>query len=77
MEAKKGETLLRRQWINQALREEMVAIDANYKWQEVCIYYGIPKTSLRDHMSGRTTLRKMRSYPILNKEEEEELLKYL
>ena len=55
----------------------MIAIDEGYQWKEVCIYYGIPRISLRDHMSGKTKSRKMGPSLILTKEEEQGLLHYL
>ena len=68
---------MRRQWIDEALKKAMVAIDDGYKWEEVCEHYGIPRSSLRNHMSGRTRCRKMGPPPILIKEEEETLIQCL
>ena len=55
----------------------MAAIDEEYKWEEVCTYYDMPRRSLRDHMSGKKTSRKIGPPPILTKEEKEDLLHYL
>ena len=73
----KGGRKLRGQWSDDALKAVIEAIDAGYKWEEVCSHYGIPRTSLRDHISGRTRSRKMDPPPILTKKEEEGLLQYL
>ena len=67
---KKGGGKQKAQWTDQALNEAMVAIDEGYQWEEVCTHYGIPKTSLRDNMSGKTKSRNMNPSPILTKEEQ-------
>ena len=55
----------------------MEAIDDGYTWEEVCRHHEIPRTSLRDHMSGRTTSKKMGPAPTLTTKEEGGLVKYL
>ena len=50
----KGGRKLRGQWSDEALKAAIEAIDASYKWEEVCSHYGIHRTSLRNHISGRT-----------------------
>ena len=45
--------------------------------EEVSINYSIPRTSLRDHISGKTISRKMGPAPTLTKEEEVALIHYL
>ena len=74
---KNGEKPRRGQWNDQALQDAMAAIDEGYEWEEISKYYGIPRSSLRDHMSGKTISRKIDPPPILTKEEEKELIHYL
>ena len=68
---------MRAQWTDEALKEAIQAIDDGYTMEEVSIHYSIPRTSLRDHISGKTTSRKMGPAPTLTKEEEEALIHYL
>ena len=72
---KKGN--LRAQWTDEVLKEAIQAIDDGYTMEEVSIHYSIPRTSLRDHISGKTTSRKMGPAPTLTKEEEEALIHHL
>ena len=55
---KKGGILLKRQWSDEVLTKAMAAIDSSYKWQEVCTYYGIPRTSLRDKHEWENYIKK-------------------
>ena len=73
----KRRRMLTGQWSDDALKEAIAAIDAGYKWIEVCNHYGIPRTLLKDYMSGRTRSRKMDLPLILIKEKKEELAQYL
>lgn len=41
-------------WIDHALQLAMAALDNGYKMEQVCKKYGIPRTSLKDHYSGKT-----------------------
>ena len=66
----KGGKKLLDQWTNDTLKDPMKAIDVEYKWREVCSHYGILRTLLKNHMSGRARSRKMEEIPILTKEEE-------
>ena len=54
----------------------MATIHDGYKWEEVCTYYSIPRTSLKNHMSSKTKSRKMNPPSILTKQEKEELVDY-
>ena len=73
---KKGN--LRAQWTDEALKEAIQAIDDGYTIEEASIHYSIPKTSLRDHISGKIIIsRKMGPAPTLTKEEEVALIHYL
>ena len=53
------------------------AIDNGHKYSNICIMYGIPKTSLRDHISGKTKSRKMDPKGLLTKEEESTFYDYI
>ena len=46
-------------WIDEALNKAMESIDNGYNYNEVCLQYGIPKSSLRNHVNGKTRSRKM------------------
>ena len=48
----------------------MDAIDNRYKYSEVCAYYEILKSNLRDHMNKRTKSMKMDLRSIFAKEKE-------
>ena len=72
-----GERKLKAQWTKEALNEAMATIDDGYKWKEVCTYYCIQRTCLRDHMSDKTKSRNMDPSPIFTKQEHDGLLYYL
>ena len=57
---------LRAQWIDEALKEAIQAIDDGYTMEEVSIHYSIPRTSLRDYISGKNRLKKDGSSPYIN-----------
>ena len=73
----KGKGKLRAQWNDEALKETIQAIDDGYTMEEVANHYGIPRTSLRDHGSGKTRSNKMNPTSTLTKEKELELIYYL
>ena len=73
----KGRGKVRAQWSDEALKEAIQAIDDGYTMEEEANHYDIPRTSLRDHVSGKTTSRKMDLAPTLSKEEELALINYL
>ena len=68
---------MRAQWTDEALKEAIQAIDDGYTMEGVSIHYSIPRTSLRDHISGKTISRKMGPAPTLTKGEEVALIHYL
>ena len=53
------------------------ALDQGHKMSEVCLKYGIPRSSLRDHVEGRTRTRRMGPNTILTQEEECQLVDYI
>ena len=55
----------------------MEAIDNGHKYSKVSAHYGIPKSSIRDHMNGRTKTRKMGPKGVLSEEEEIALCTYI
>ena len=67
----------RAHWSNEALKLAIEGVDQGYSMAEVCRKYRIPKSSLRDHIVGRTRGRKMRPKTILSQEEEEKLCEYI
>ena len=51
--------------------------DVGYKLHECCKAFNIPKSSLRDHLSGRTKSEKIGAKTILTKQEEELIIEYM
>jgi hypothetical protein len=65
-------------WTNATLKQAMDAVtDQGMKVRAAARTFGIPPTSLRDHLYGKVVGRKRGSKPVLKEEEEEKLLKYL
>ena len=67
----------RAQWTSVALDLVVEAIDMEHSFSLVSAVYGIPKSSLRDRMSGKTKSRKMGPRSILSQEEERSLCEYV
>jgi hypothetical protein len=55
----------------------LAAIDEGHKLARVAEHYGIPRTTLRDHMNGKIAKRKKGPQGVLTKEEEEGLVTYM
>ena len=53
--ARKGSS----QWSNEALELAIEGLDQGYKLSQVCAKYQIPRSSLRNHLVGRSRGRKM------------------
>ena len=53
------------------------ALDEIYKLFEVSTKYKIPKTSIRDHLVGRSTGRKMDPRTVLSNDEKQKLCHYI
>ena len=51
--------------------------DVGYKLGECCKAFNILKSSFRDHLSGRTKLRKIGAKTILTKQEHELIIDYM
>ena len=51
--------------------------NVGYKLEECCKAFNIPKSSLRDHLSGRTKSRKIGAKTILTEQEEELIIEYM
>ena len=65
-------------WINQQLEKAMdVITDEGMKVRKASRTFGIPVSSLRDHLYGKTIGRKRGAQPILQKNEEKKLVDYL
>ena len=67
----------RAQWSTEALHLAIEGLDQGWKMSEVCEKYKIPRSSLRDHVVGRSRGRKMGPKTILTKDEEEKLCEYI
>ena len=67
----------RGQWSDEALKLAIEALDHAHKLNEVCQKYGIPRSSLRDHVKGRTKTRKMGPNTILTQEEKCQFIDYI
>ena len=55
----------------------MLAADDGAPIKTVARHYGIPTTSLRDHVTGKTISRKRGKSGVLSLEEENELVKWI
>ena len=55
----------------------MEAIDKGYPYSEVCGHFNIPRSSLKDHMVGKTKSRKMGLLEVLSIAEEHALCVYI
>ena len=55
----------------------MECYNLGYKISECCEAFNIPRSSLRDHLSGRTTTRKIGAKTILTNQEEQLLIQYI
>jgi hypothetical protein len=65
-------------WTTAALEQAMDAItDQGMKVRVASRHFGIPQTSLRNHLYGRVISRKRGSQSVLKKEEEKKLVQYL
>ena len=51
--------------------------DINYKISECSKAFNIPRSSLRDHLSGRTTSKKVGAKTILTKQEQGFVIEYI
>ena len=64
-------------WSNEALKDAMKALNADYTYGKVSKAFGIPRTTLKDHYLGKRTSRKMEGKGVLSKEEDDVLCKYI
>jgi hypothetical protein len=64
-------------WSNAALREAIEAVEDGIPIRTAGRVYGIPATSLRDHLFGRTLTQKRGRQGVLTVQEEAELEEYL
>ena len=64
-------------WTNDDLVAALVCYDVGYKLGECCTTFNIPKSSLRDHLSGKTKFRKIGAKTILTKKEERLIIEYM
>jgi hypothetical protein len=65
-------------WTNATLKQAMDAVtDHGMKVRTAARSFGIPPTSLRDHLYGKVVGRKRGSQTVLKEEEETKLVKYL
>ena len=67
----------RAKWTDENLVHAIACYDARYKLGECCKTFNIPKSSLRDHLSGRTTSRKIGAKTVLTKQEEGLIIEYM
>ena len=67
----------RAKWTDDDLVGAIACYDVGYKLGECCKAFNIPKSSLRDHLSGKTKSRKIRATTILTKEEEALIIQYM
>ena len=55
----------------------MVAVDDGAPIKTLARFYGIPTTSLRDHITGKTINKKRGRSGVLSSEEENELVNWI
>ena len=67
----------RAKWTNDDLVGAIACYDVGYKLRECCKAFNIPKSSLKDHLSGKTKSRKIGATTILTKEEEAFIIQYM
>ena len=67
----------RAKWSDQDLISAMECYNLGYKISECCEAFNIPRSSLRDHLSGRTTTRKIGAKTTLTNQEEQLLIQYI
>ena len=60
----------RAKWSDQDLASAIACYDIGYKLSECSKAFNIPKSSLRDHLSGKTNSRKIGTKTIFTKQEE-------
>ena len=63
-------------WTDEGLNAAMLAIDDGAPIKTVARFYGIPTTSLHDHVTGKTISRKRGRSGVLSSEEENELVNW-
>ena len=68
---------LQGKWIDAKLKLAMDTMESGASIGTAVKFYGIPKTSLSDHVNGRTHCRKRGPKVVLNHEEEEALETYM
>ena len=67
----------RAKWTDQDLESAIACYDVEYKLGECCKAFNIPKSSLRDHLSGRTNSRENGAKTILTKQEQGQIIEYI
>ena len=67
----------RAKWTDENLVHAIACYNAGYKLGECCKAFNIPKSSLRDHLSGRTTSRKIGAKTVLTKQEKGLIIEYI
>ena len=67
----------RGKWTNDDLVGALACYDIGYELGKCCIAFNIPKSSLRDHLSGKTKSRKIGAKTILTKEEERLIIEFM
>ena len=67
----------RAKWTNDDLVGAIACFDVGYKLGECCKAFNIPKSSLRDHLRGKTKSRKIGATTILTKQKEALIIQYI
>jgi hypothetical protein len=76
--ASKSKLRINGNWISKTLEQALDAItDHVMKIRTASRHFGIPATSLRNHLYGLVTTRQRRSHAVLKQEEEHKLVQYL
>ena len=75
--SKKNGSQRRARWSDEDLVAAIGCYDVGYKISECCQAFNIPRLSLRDHLSGRTTSRKVGAKTILTRKEEGFVIEYI
>ena len=72
-----GKIKTRGNWTNEDLTKAIDYYDLGYKLSDCAKAFNIPKSSLRNHLSGKTTTRETGPKTLLSKQEEGFVIEYI
>ena len=72
-----GKIKTRGNWTNDFLTKALDCYDLGFKFSDCAKTFNIPKSSLRDHLSGKTTTKRIGPKTVLSKQEEGFVIEYI